>query len=147
MLPDTNGQFNLSPEMEHYARLMQGYKLRIVASINRLIEKILIFDHGLDDRAIELLKRYLYSAHFEAQGISRHDIYFSGAEPNAEQSELEFALIDSYGSQRCFRVSGKSGYPRALVMLHREFKVPEAETTRWRVVDCNYWDLAEQGKG
>ena len=147
ILPDTNGQVNVSRVMEHQARLMDGYKLRMVNSINRLIEKILIFDHGLDDRAIEILKRYLWSAQFEAQGISETDIYFSSAGPNGEICELNFALIDPSGSERFFSVDWETSYARALILLHREFNVPEIETTRWCVVDNNYWDLAEQGKG
>lgn len=37
----------------------KNYKLRIVPSGNQLIEKIKIFDAGLDDRAVELMKLFI----------------------------------------------------------------------------------------
>lgn len=38
---------------------MADYQLRFVSTVNQLIDKILIFDAGLDDRLLELGKRYL----------------------------------------------------------------------------------------
>lgn len=39
-----------------------NYLIRVVRSQNELIEKIRIFDAGLDDRIIELFKLYVYAA-------------------------------------------------------------------------------------
>ena len=36
--------------------IKRRYRLRVVTSLNMLVEKILIFDQGLDDRTIEVLK-------------------------------------------------------------------------------------------
>ena len=39
----------------------EGYRLRVVRSLNELLEKLRIFDTGLDDRVIELLKVMILS--------------------------------------------------------------------------------------
>ena len=36
-----------------------GYLIRIVRSMNQLLEKLMIFDHGLDDRMIEICKLFI----------------------------------------------------------------------------------------
>lgn len=126
---------------------MPGYRLRVVSTLNRLKEKILIFDHQMDDRAIELLKRYVWSAYLEDKGFSEDRVYFSGANLESEYPEIELVAIDSSGESKSFTISGKNGYPRALEMLHSEFNVPKQEAQRWKVVDHTYWNLAESGRG
>lgn len=124
-----------------------GYRLRVVSSLNQLKEKIVIFQHQMDDRAIELLKRYIWSAYLEDKGFALDRIYFGRANLESEYPEIELVAIDRSGESRSFAASGKNGYPRALELLHESFKVPKQETQRWKVVDHTYWDLAENGKG
>jgi hypothetical protein len=134
-------------ELNKNAIQQPGYRLRVVSTLNRLKEKILIFGHGMDDRAIELLKRYIWSAFLEDKGISRDRVYFGNANLRAEFPEIELVAITPSGESRTFNVSGKSGYPRALNMLHEEFKVSKSDVQKWRIIDHTYWDLAEKGKG
>jgi hypothetical protein len=126
---------------------MLGYRLRVVSTLSRLREKILIFEHQLDDRAVELLKRYIWSAFLEDEGFPRNQVYFSAANLRSEHPDIELVAFDGSGQGRGFTASGKNAYPRALEMLHGKFKVVAQAAPRWRVVDHTYWDLAEEGKG
>jgi predicted RNA-binding Zn-ribbon protein involved in translation (DUF1610 family) len=124
-----------------------GYRLRVVSTLNRMKEKILIFGHRMDDRAIELLKRFMWSSYLEDIGTPRNKVYFSGANLQSEYPEIELVAITDSGQSRTFKVGGKNGYPRALEILHRDFKVPTHDVQQWKIVDHTYWDLAEKGKG
>ena len=124
-----------------------GYRLRVVSTLNRLKEKILIFEHRMDDRAIELLKRFVWSSQLEDNNVPRDRVYFSGSNVQFDYPEIELVAITNSGQSRTFTVSGKNGYPRALETLHKEFKVPNYNALQWKIVDHTYWDLAEKGKG
>lgn len=54
--PDEIGQISIDRRTDPMFELAHDYQFRIVTSINDLIEKILIFDEGYDDLAIEVVK-------------------------------------------------------------------------------------------
>jgi len=124
-----------------------NYRLRLVPSLNRLKEKILIFENDLDDRVIELLKLVVWSSKLEVMGILKDQIYFNGANTAPGYPEIEFVAFTQQWETKSFQVNGKEWYPRASEVLHQEFKVPEQENTEWRIVDHTYWNLVENGKG
>jgi CpXC protein len=49
-----------------------GYKFRLLTSFAQLIEKIMIFDDGLDDRVIEIMKAQIESNMSGYPGPSSH---------------------------------------------------------------------------
>lgn len=59
--PDDDGKIALDPVAVKLVRGIMGkdYRLRIVESRRQLVEKIVIFDEGLDDRVMELLKTHI----------------------------------------------------------------------------------------
>lgn len=57
----------------------EGYRLRVVREINDLREKIYIFDAGLDDRCVELMKLF-------------HLIHFAKQNPQVELSAAYFCI-------------------------------------------------------
>lgn len=61
------------PELILDAR--EQYLYRIVTSQNRLLEKLTIFDEGLDDRAIEIIK-VMYIAEAEKEKIEFDEVLF-----------------------------------------------------------------------
>lgn len=138
-------QYNVV-ELNQYARTLPGYRLRLVPSFNRLREKIYIFDCGLDDRAIEILKRYVWSAYLEDQGIQISLVFFSDSYQEGEYPAIELAILAPGGNHRIIKASGKNGYPRAVELLKKN-KVPNQELTKWRTIDHTYWDLADRGEG
>ncbi len=44
---------------ETYEKMCDQYKVRVVGTINQLLEKVLIFDEDMDDRAVEIQKAML----------------------------------------------------------------------------------------
>lgn len=62
------------PVRDEYKEFMDGYKFRVVCKIDGLIEKISIFDSGLDDFAVEMLKMLLWP-----KLDSPKEIIFAGA--------------------------------------------------------------------
>lgn len=48
-----------------FGEMMRDYDLRLVATLNELVEKILIFDAGLDDRIVECFKLVIQNSTLE----------------------------------------------------------------------------------
>lgn len=70
-----------------------GSQLRRVRDPNELMEKILIFDAGLDDRAVELQKHLLIDQiHQEKSDLQIHALYFS-----PEDDGYQFAVLSDQG--------------------------------------------------
>lgn len=69
-----------------------GYTLRIVRSINEMVEKIALMEEGIDDRIIELYKIMLEDQfEEERQGTEILGIYYGGQNP--ETKNLLFYII------------------------------------------------------
>ena len=82
---DIRSASRLSGELEEYAE----YNLRIVYDYNDLIEKILIFDNGLNDKPVELIKLMILSQ--EPERAEKRRAVFGKKENN----ELEFLIRDT----------------------------------------------------
>lgn len=74
------------------AMLDDGYRFRCVGTHNDLVEKILIFDAGLDDGPIEMVKIALRDKLPPDQSPADLGVYFSRKVP-AEPAKLEFMLV------------------------------------------------------
>jgi hypothetical protein len=61
---------------------MSTYRLRFVTSYNQLREKILIFEAGLNDFALELLKRLVWEKKLPEKKITDDSMYFCNLESN-----------------------------------------------------------------
>lgn len=93
--PGTGGETEpeaLSPDVA--ARLGEKYRYRSVGNLNQLIEKILIFDAGLDDRVVELAK--LVAAGKLPPDKMGGEVYFSSMSAAGEGeagATLNFAVL------------------------------------------------------
>ncbi len=95
-----------------------GYRLRIVTSQEELREKTGIFNAGLDDRVIEILKVYvLAQAGDQMEGKKLGGMYFL---PDEEQPRMEFDL----DGKQAFLNIVMDGYRQ----LEEEFRDALAET-------------------
>lgn len=72
---------------------LEGYNLRFVADYNELLEKILIFDNGMNDKTIEVLKLMILSQDIEK--AERRTCRFGKIENNV----LEFMIYDTIENQ------------------------------------------------
>lgn len=78
-----------SGELEKLA----GYNLRFVADYNELLEKVLIFDNNLNDKAVEVIKLMILSQDIEKS--EQRTCRFG----KAENGILEFMIHDSIENQ------------------------------------------------
>lgn len=101
-------------------RIDESYKRRIVLSPDRLREKIMIFDSGLDDKIVEIAKiAYANSAKQQLGGDEIAEVYFTSGHSDGENRLEMFTkggkavtailsknvyddLEKRYGSKACF---------------------------------------------
>ena len=104
----------------------EGYRLRLVSSYNALIEKIHIFDDGLDDNVIELLKLALLTRSYSEDQAKVQALFYL----HTDAEVLLFRSWDEeHGWDNLFVPS--EAYLSATRLLEPHL---EAEGT-WRIVD------------
>ncbi len=82
----------VSNQEEATTLVADGYTLRVVRSINELVEKIALMEDGIDDRVIELYKIMLEDQFEEERsGSEILGIYYGGQ--NSEDKSLLFYII------------------------------------------------------
>ena len=69
----------------------QDYTVRIVSTINDFVEKIALFEDGIDDRVCELCKLFLEESYEEQNNAELLAAYYSGKD--MENENLHFYLI------------------------------------------------------
>lgn len=98
MLPGGEPEGPQKTAIMNQARAMGDYRLRIVANAGDLIEKVMIFDAGLSDRCIELVK---FISGEEMPGVENLHFYrlqddvmvFSGVHTQGEKA----GMMDGFG--------------------------------------------------
>lgn len=143
---DMTGQFmvwmlpprgELEPGSQPMQGKMPGYRLRLVRDRNELIEKILIFDRGLDDRLVEVFKALVKMRLAEEQpGDAGQVLFLDVAAEEGGGRVLQFEHLTAEGS-RGFSVDWE---PFAEVCREAGPKLPpvEAESGQWLKVDAAY---------
>ena len=114
------------------------YLLRLVGSINELIEKVLILDADLDDRAVEVFKVALMASIEESQRGDNPALFFSGIYANEESEEqIEFALVNEAGT-RAVAVPLEQAYRRYVDEFCGDLPTVVSECGQWLRVDRDY---------
>lgn len=86
----------------HSSPVLAHEIVRIVLSQNQLSEKIRIFDEGLDDRIVELIKAFYLQQLYEQQpGITIDEVLFFVG----EDGQYEIAFLAPDGNHRSIRFS------------------------------------------
>jgi hypothetical protein len=116
------------------------YRLRTVRELIDLKEKILIFDAGLDDRAIEAAKLALSKQIPEDHLPPGSRIFFSEVirEGDPAVERLAFAILRSDGSEEGFSIAASPLYEQMCQAF--AFDVPSAG--KFPIVDQHWLDLA-----
>lgn len=94
MLPSGEPEGLQMEAIRNQTRAMGDYRLRVVANPGELMEKVMIFDAGLSDRCIELVK---YVALKELDGVSNLHFYriqddvmvFSGVKEGPDGAKMD----------------------------------------------------------
>lgn len=115
-----------SDELEKF----EGYNLRFVTDYNELLEKILIFDNGLNDKTIEVLKLMILSQDLEksADRICRFG--------KLENDVMEFMIYDVKENQTYTSSVPKETYNTIDINLRESGVKPYS--FGWEVVDTAY---------
>lgn len=80
--------------------ITRNYQLRIVTSFPQLVEKIFVFDDGLDDRVVELLKYVMWEKNGPTQYSPDMFLFCEGLTTNpSKERELVFVLLDESGNR------------------------------------------------
>ena len=114
------------------------YALRLVGSLNELIEKVLILDEDLDDRAVEVFKSALLANLDESQRGDHPALFFSGIYTNDDAAEqIEFALVNAAGTS-AVSVPLQLAYRRYVDEICRQLPTVVSECGKWLRVDRDY---------
>jgi hypothetical protein len=120
------------------AAIQADYTYRLVASINALIEKVAIWDAGLDDRVVEVVKSLLMGHIDESQRGENPELFFGGlyTEANSEKM-VEFILVNKSGSTS-WAVPFEQTVGRCEAELRNVLPDRESERGTWLWVDQQY---------
>lgn len=132
-----NGPGDLA-EMAPLIQKMQGkYLLRVVSSMNELIEKIHILDADLDDRAVEMFKSALMSSLGESEKGKAPQLFFARIYAGDDMKErMEFVLASKAG-MRSFS-SLKDAYDGFVERFCGCLPTVMRESGEWLRVDREY---------
>lgn len=109
---------------------LEGYNLRFVTDYNELLEKILIFDNGLNDKPIEVLKLMILM-----QDVEKSD-QRSCRFGKLDNDVLEFMITDSIENQIYTSNVPKSSYDSVWQSLRESGCKPYSFS--WERVDSAY---------
>ena len=113
-----------------WAQASSDYKLRITTEYNDLIEKIHIFEFGLDDRLIEVLKVAIHSRQMEQDPDNRWDeLHFLAASGD----DLIFSTYNEQDNWQAVNLEYEA-YENSEQLL-AQLLPPEG---RWNLVDMNW---------
>ena len=109
---------------------LEGYNLRFITDYNELLEKILIFDNGLNDKPIEVLKLMILM-----QDVEKSD-QRSCRFGKLDNDVLEFMITDSIENQIYTSNVPKSSYDSVWQSLRESGCKPNSFS--WERVDSAY---------
>ena len=113
---------------------MEDYQFRIVSTRNRLVEKIYLFDSGLDDRLVEFLKLVLQIKASDGAHPLPGEILFSALKRQPDGAEsLEFAHMSEAGSE--VFVLPRQHYQRIADSFAAKLPSLQSQAAQWLRVD------------
>lgn len=126
-----------APQPDPVEDFMRGFTLRTVASRNELVEKVLIFEDGLDDRIIEIFKIALRrQLEQDGQGGDGELMFSACGESEEGEKEIAFVLLEGEG-ESSFAVP-LSVYEYFAEHIRSRLPAPEAEAGQWLRVNAGY---------
>jgi hypothetical protein len=116
--------------------MLDQYRLRIVGSRNELVEKIHIFDAGLDDEVIEIVK-LLVQAQEEKSGRTLGELYFGRKFHGADGGAIEFLRLLEDGGHESFEVPS-AAYDSVSKRYTSRLAAKPSGRERWRRIGLDY---------
>ena len=113
---------------------LNRYRLRLVSSRNELVEKIHVFDEGLDDRFLELFKVVVQENN---KNLPEGDLLFAGLGIGQNDTEeLQFAVVSADGTK--FIGTNRQAYEDFTVQLSPIAHAEPLVAGQWHRIDQTY---------
>jgi hypothetical protein len=115
-----------------------AYAFRLVATMNELVEKVLIWEDELDDRAVEVFKEVVWQALEEEQRSGHAQLFYGGilCQPGAEV-EIELVLSNDSGNLS-MALPLESEFRRLEKQIARCLPSAASQCGKWLRVDRDY---------
>jgi len=121
-----------------FSSMQATYAFRHVGSFNELMDKVLIWDAGLDDRAVEIFKVLLLQNLEESQRGDRPDLFFSEISSDSDaEAEMRFVLL-SESETLDVSVPFEEVFRSFEAEMCRDLPAAESERGKWLRVDRDY---------
>ena len=145
MIPDREDGAQATPDAadvpgagEAAGGVVPGYTARVVSSPNELMEKILIFEAGLDDIALEMFK-VVINLQLEAAGVpTGAKVFFARTDHDAAGVEhIVFAVLTPDGATRSASLPREPNYAN-MEMAAAELASRHPPPGKWPRIDAAY---------
>ena len=90
---------------------LNGISKRLAVDFNQMKEKILIFENGLDDRAVELTKLAMTKVAFKKHQQELEKGYFCAKDPDS--GHLAFTFFDKGSKEPCHKATRMEAYEKS----------------------------------
>ncbi len=115
-----------------------AYAFRLVATMNELVEKVLIWEDNLDDRTVEVFKEVVWQALEEDQRGGHAQLFYGGivCQPGAE-AEIELVLSNE-SANLSMTLPLESEFRRLEKQIARCLPSAASQCGKWLRVDRDY---------
>ncbi len=119
-------------------KMLKEFRFRLVDDFNSLVEKLFIFESGIDDRVLEVVKLMVRRAHAEKAPIPPGSLLFSELLLN-DQKQPEAIMLLQFPPQLERGIRVELGYYRDVQNhIHELRKVPFFDPPQWQRIDEAY---------
>lgn len=117
LIPDLQQDSLSDPVVEKQFPELNGIKKRLVSDLNAMKEKILLFEAGLDDKAVELMKLALAEVVSKRRGRAVACGYFCTYD--GEQNHIGFSFFLEGESEPCYQGTRLQVYDKSMEIVGR----------------------------
>lgn len=140
---DPDGQLDLNgienKQFMFGTLLDESYRYRVVSTREELVEKIYIFEGGLDDKPVEMLKHYIRETHLgNGDDPDQTILYYGGRGVFEDEGDVIFINKWSGPDQKSFRLPMEK-YWQIKNEYTDHYPSTMSEAGRWLRVDENYF--------
>ena len=139
IVPDKKDDASSAPELPEIAkRSMVNYRSRMVSRVNDFKEKIFIFEAGLDDRVIEMLKLFVRKNMLDEEKRLLQDVFFYGIEKDEHNQRDLLHLVCLHEGEAESRFLEWDRYTELQKWMYSDLGLAEPEPLEWLRVDQDY---------
>lgn len=140
IVPDKTDDASSAPELPEIAkRSMVNYRSRLVSHVNDFKEKIFIFEAGLDDRVLEMLKLFVRKNILDEEKRLLPEVFlFYGLETDEQNQPSKLRMVCLQEEQEESWILEWSSYTELQKWMYSDLGLVESEPLEWLRVDQDY---------